>query len=100
MSFTLVRQHLLSSRRAMAKTQEAPVRSYMPMAGPPRFPMGTARMILGVGSMIAMMVIPYWCMLSMPRWSRMHLGLPPEEDEEEPAPEPEEQPEPNTKDKK
>ncbi|KAH8308055.1 uncharacterized protein [Drosophila kikkawai] len=90
MIHTLLRRHLLSSRRAIVKTQGAPVRSYMPLAGPPRFPMNPAqRLILGVGPLILMMVIPYWALFNMPRWSRMHLGLPPEEEEEEAEPPPE-----------
>ncbi|KAH8282903.1 hypothetical protein KR054_010689 [Drosophila jambulina] len=89
---TLVRQHLLSSRRTMAKTQGAPVRSFVPVAGPPRFPMSTVqRLIFGVGPLLLMMIIPFWALSSLPRWSRMHLGLPPEEDDEEmPAEQPEE----------
>ncbi|KAH8255838.1 hypothetical protein KR038_011480, partial [Drosophila bunnanda] len=95
---TLVRRHLLSNRKSMAKTQGGPVRSFMPVAGPPRFPMSTVqRLIFGVGPLILMMVIPYWSLLNLPRWSRMHLGLPPEEDEEEPAPPPEAQEDPKAK---
>jgi len=49
--------------------------------------MSTAqRLIIGVGSLGIMMIIPYWCLFNMRRWSRMHLGLPPEEEKEEPPP--------------
>ncbi|KAH8393663.1 uncharacterized protein LOC110186019 [Drosophila serrata] len=101
MVFTLVRQHLLSNRRSMAKIQGVPVRNFMPVAGPPRFPMSTVqRLIFGVGPLILMMIIPYWSILNLPRWSRMHLGLPPEDEEEESPPPPEVKDEQKTKDAK
>jgi len=85
MSFSLVRKHL--SQMGSLRPRSSLERSYIPMAGPPRFPMSTAqRLIIGVGSLGIMMIIPYWCLFNMRRWSRMHLGLPPEEEEKEPPP--------------
>ncbi|KAI8043388.1 uncharacterized protein LOC128262748 [Drosophila gunungcola] len=87
MSFTLVRKHL--TQMGVLRHQTTLDRTYIPMAGPPRFPMSTAqRFIIGCGSMAIMMIIPFWCLFNMPRWSRMHLGLPPLEEElrEEPPP--------------
>nr|XP_016932917.1 uncharacterized protein LOC108012133 [Drosophila suzukii] len=100
MSFSLVRKHL--SQMGSPRPRSSLARSYIPMAGPPRFPMSTAqRLIIGVGSLGIMMIIPYWCLFNMRRWSRMHLGLPPEEEEKEEPPPPEAQEETDKeKDKK
>uniref|UniRef100_A0A6P4E145 Uncharacterized protein LOC108039262 n=1 Tax=Drosophila rhopaloa TaxID=1041015 RepID=A0A6P4E145_DRORH len=101
MSITLVRKHL--SQMGVLRHRSPLDRSYIPMAGPPRFPMSSAqRLIIGCGSMAIMMIIPYWCLFNMPRWSRMHLGLPPleeEQNEEPPPPEPQEEKD-SEKDKK
>ncbi|XP_016963359.1 uncharacterized protein LOC108033525 [Drosophila biarmipes] len=100
MSFSLVRKHL--SQMGSLRPRAALERSYIPMAGPPRFPMSSAqRLIIGVGSLVIMMIIPYWCLFNMPRWSRMHLGLPPLEEQKEEPPPPEAQEETDKdKDKK
>ncbi|EDV54562.2 uncharacterized protein Dere_GG21226, partial [Drosophila erecta] len=87
MSISLVRKHL--HEMGILKRLPSTGRNYIPMAGPPRFPMSPAqRLIIGCGSLVVMMIIPFYCLLSLPRWSRMHLGLPPEEEEqvEEPPP--------------
>ncbi|KAH8352040.1 hypothetical protein KR084_001471, partial [Drosophila pseudotakahashii] len=98
MSFSLLRKHL--NQMGSLKLRSSLGRNYIPMAGPPRFPMSTAqRLIIGCGSLVVMMIIPYWCLFNMPRWSRMHLGLPPEEEQREEPPPPEAQEE-TDKDKK
>ncbi|XP_017056609.1 uncharacterized protein LOC108098309 [Drosophila ficusphila] len=87
MSFTLLRKH--ATQMGIFKTRSTLGRSYIPMAGPPRFPMTTVqRLIFGCGPLVLMMIIPYWCLFNIPRWSRMHNGLPPLEEEEEQEKEP------------
>ncbi|EDW90510.1 uncharacterized protein LOC6529816 [Drosophila yakuba] len=87
MSISLMRKHL--NEMGILKLRQPTGRNYIPMAGPPRFPMSSAqRLIIGCGSLVVMMIIPFYCLFSLPRWSRMHLGLPPAEEEqaEEPTP--------------
>ncbi|KAH8240713.1 hypothetical protein KR026_004038, partial [Drosophila bipectinata] len=61
------------------------VRTYMPVAGPPRFPMSAGqRLIFGWGSLLLMMVIPFWALYSTPRWSKLHNGIPLDEDKPPP----------------
>ncbi|XP_064535363.1 uncharacterized protein LOC135426262 [Drosophila montana] len=60
------------------------VRRHAPICGPPRFPMSTAqRLIFGVGPILIMMILPYWALSQVPRWSAMHNNRP-YRDEEEP----------------
>eukprot|EP00099_Drosophila_melanogaster_P011780 NP_001286097.1 uncharacterized protein Dmel_CG12617, isoform B [Drosophila melanogaster] len=90
MSISLIRKHL--NEMGTLKLRSSMGRNYIPMAGPPRFPMSSAqRLIFGCGSLVVMMIIPFYCLFSLPRWSRMHLGLPPEEDEQAEEPPPQEE---------
>ncbi|KAH8413221.1 hypothetical protein KR009_008935, partial [Drosophila setifemur] len=95
MSVTLLRKLRLQSMKRICGLMATPllqgqkslVRSYQPMAGPPRFPMSTAqRFIFGWVPLLIMMIIPYWVVCSLPRWSKLHNGIPLDEDEPEEAP--------------
>ncbi|XP_068140900.1 uncharacterized protein [Drosophila tropicalis] len=60
------------------------IRHHMPIAGPPRFPLSTGqRLIMGWGSILAMMIIPFWALSQMPRWSKLHNGIDPDAEERE-----------------
>ncbi|BFF94868.1 uncharacterized protein DMAD_12391 [Drosophila madeirensis] len=76
MSFPLMRQ-LLLPKKAGPVTQ---VRHHAPIAGPPRFPMSPGKkLILGGGSLLVMMIIPFWALFQIPRWSKLHNGIVEEE---------------------
>ncbi|XP_043644650.1 uncharacterized protein LOC122614194 [Drosophila teissieri] len=98
MSTSLMRKHL--NEMGILKHLKPTGRNYIPMAGPPRFPMSSAqRLIIGCGSLVVMMIIPFYCLFSLPRWSRMHLGLPPAEEEQAEEPPPQEAHEEKDQDK-
>ncbi|XP_030384555.1 uncharacterized protein LOC115631851 [Scaptodrosophila lebanonensis] len=60
------------------------VRHHWPIAGPPRWPMSTGqRFIMGWGSLIIMMIIPFWALFQVPRWSALHNNLPYGEEEKD-----------------
>lgn len=76
------------------------VRTYQPVAGPPRFPMSPAqRLIFGWGSLLVMMIIPFWAVYSTPKWSKLHNGIPLDEDEPPPPEEPEKEHKPEKEEK-
>ncbi|XP_037821219.1 uncharacterized protein LOC119610164 [Lucilia sericata] len=55
---------------------KTPSRNIDPVCGPPRFPMSMAQKILiGGGSILLMMIIPIWGLLSIPSWSIKHQNL-------------------------
>ncbi|EDW64301.1 uncharacterized protein [Drosophila virilis] len=61
------------------------VRRHAPICGPPRFPMSTGqKLIFGWGSILIMMILPYWALSQVPRWSAMHNNRPYGDEEEEP----------------
>ncbi|EDV99256.1 uncharacterized protein LOC6567165 [Drosophila grimshawi] len=64
------------------------VRRHAAICGPPRFPMSAAqKLIMGGGSILVMMIIPFWALFQMPRWSAKHNNRPYGDEAEEVPPE-------------
>ncbi|XP_022232682.2 uncharacterized protein LOC111081063 [Drosophila obscura] len=97
MSSTLMRKLLLLKQKGPVTVTQ--VRHHAPIAGPPRFPLSAGqKLIMGGGSLLVMMVIPFWALFQVPRWSKLHNGI--EEEEKEEAPPSEEDPPPQKDEKK
>lgn len=55
---------------------KVPSRGIAPICAPPRFPFTTMQKVLyGGGSMLIMMIIPLWGLLSIPSWAIKHQNL-------------------------
>uniref|UniRef100_A0A1I8N729 Uncharacterized protein n=1 Tax=Musca domestica TaxID=7370 RepID=A0A1I8N729_MUSDO len=56
-------------------TVEIPKRCLAPICGPPRFHFSPMqKLIFGGGSMLIMMIIPVWGLLSVPAWAAKSQG--------------------------
>ncbi|EDW25452.1 GL26603 [Drosophila persimilis] len=97
MSLSLMRKLLPPKKMWTVAGTTMQVRHHAPIAGPPRFPMSPGqKLIMGGGSILVMMIIPFWALFQVPRWSKLHNGIEEEveEKEQEEAAPPEKEPPP------